>query len=316
MLADLKRVLTKFPAEHFVYCFAYGSGVFRQAGRTDRAMVDLIFVVNNTHDFHRDNLTANPHHYSSIRCLGPSAVANIQTSFGSNVYFNTHVVVDDLKFKYGVIDAKDFCRDLQSWYTLYIAGRLHKPVLTLHDKGYGELIAKNLESAVHAALLQLPEKFLEEDLYTAIAGLSYRGDFRMIIGEDKNKVVNIVKPQIENFRLLYTPVFKTMSNRLSVNSFIEQDMSSESKLYHLQRLPQNLKNKMIGSNENKCADDKALLELAKKDNVDKIIRISICKIVFFSSLTQSLKGILTAGLMKSVIYSYSKLNKMVKSMLL
>lgn len=316
MLSDLNRILIKFPTQHFVYCFAYGSGVFQQAGRTDRAMVDLIFVVNNTHNFHQDNLAANPEHYSYIRYLGASTVSSIQTSFGANVYFNTLVTAGDLIFKYGVIDVKDFRQDLQSWCTLYIAGRLHKPVLTLRDEGLSDLIIHNLKSAVHAALLQLPEQFSENDLYTAIAGLSYRGDFRMIIGEDKNKVVNIVQPQIEKFRSLYTPIFKSMSDRLTINSIIEQDKCLDSKLYHLQRLPQNLKNILLEPCTNECDDNNKLQELAKRDDVGKIVRNGICRIVFYSSLLQSIKGIPTAGLKKSVIYSYSKLNKMVKSMFL
>lgn len=318
MLADLNRILSKFPAQYFEYCFAYGSGVFQQAGRTDRAMVDLIFVVNNTHKFHCENLATNPDHYSSIRFLGPSIVSTVQTSFGSNVYFNTNVMVGDLKFKYGVIDVKNFRQDLELWSTLYIAGRLHKPVLTLYNRGFSDLVVNNLESAVHAALLQLPEKFSEEDLYTVIAGLSYRGDFRMIIGEDKNKVANIVQPQLENFRMLYSPILKLMSDRLFVSSVLEQDKSLDSKLYHIQRLPQNLKNKVLKSLKNKSSDSNILQALAQKDDSDvsKIICYGICKIVFFSSLTQSLKGILTAGLLKSIVYSYNKLNKMVKSMFL
>lgn len=316
MFVDLNRILTKFPTQHLVYSFAYGSGVFQQAGRTDRAMVDLIFVVNNTQRFHRDNLRVNPEHYSSIRYFGASVLSSVQTSFGAYVYFNTHVTVGNLVFKYGVIDLKDFCQDLQSWNTLYIAGRLHKPVLTLRNERLNDLVMHNLKSAVHAALLQLPEKFSEIDLYTTIAGLSYRGDFRMIIGEDKNKVANIVQPQIEKFRTLYTPVFKSMSDRLSINSLLEQDKSYEGKLYHLQMLPQNLKNILCRSYKNKWNDDRILEELAKQDDVSIIVRNGIYKIVFYSSLMQSIKGISTAGLLKSVVYSYSKLNKMVKSMFL
>lgn len=317
MLTDLKIILDRFPTKYFVYCFAYGSGVFQQAGRTDRAMVDLIFVVNHTRNFHRDNLTANPDHYSALRWLGASAVSSIQTSFGANVYFNTLVTVGDLTFKYGVIDVKDFCQDLRSWCTLYIAGRLHKPVLTLHDNGLSSLVMCNLKSAVHAALLQLPDKFSEQDLYTTIAGLSYRGDFRMIVGEDKNKVANIVRPQIEQFRLLYTPVFKSMSDRLFINSSVEQDKSVGSKIYHLQMLPENVKNIILGSHKDKCNGGNIVLQrLAKQDDVGQIVGNSICRIVFLSSLLQSIKGIPTAGLLKSVVYSYNKLNKMVKSMFL
>ncbi|XP_025422033.1 phosphatidate cytidylyltransferase, mitochondrial [Sipha flava] len=320
MLMDLNRILARFPSRHFVYCFAYGSGVFHQAGRTERAMVDLIFVVNNTHGFHQDNLDANPDDYSSIRLLGPSVVSSLQKQFGANVYFNTLVSVGNLTFKYGIIDVQDFRRDLQSWHTLYIAGRLHKPVLTLYDQGLSELVEYNLKCAVHAALLQLPNKFSEEDFYTMIAGLSYRGDFRMIIGEDKNKVSNIVQPQIEKFRSLYTPVFKSMSHRLSIHcSSFEQENSLESKCYHLQRLPQNLKDILHRSykfNDLVNDENKTFRELAKREDVGKIVRNGIFRIVFYSALMQSIKGIPTAGLLKSIVYSYNKLNKMVKSMFL
>lgn len=320
-MADLNRILARFPTRHLTYCFAYGSGVFRQSGRNDRPMVDLMMVVNDTHDFHQENLSANPDHYSALRIAGPSVVSAVQTQCGANVYFNTNVTVDGLTFKYGVVDKTDFTQDLRSWRTLYLAGRLHKPVLLLRDSGlFSELVARNLKSAVHASLLQLPDEFSERQLYSRITGLSYSGDFRMIIGEDKNKVVNIVGPQVEEFRRLYAPILETLGNRLSVNSSVEQDKSVRTKLYHLQRLPQNLKDIVVllaSSNGKQCVDsDDALRELAKREDLGKIIHNGICRIVFYSSLTQSIKGIATAGLFKSVIYSYNKLNKMVKSMFL
>jgi translocator assembly and maintenance protein 41 len=68
------------------------------------------------------------------------------------------------------------------WETLYVAGRLHKPVNVLEvDAGRQELdeaLRSNLASAVSAALLGLPASFAERDLYLAIANISYTGDLR------------------------------------------------------------------------------------------------------------------------------------------
>ena len=44
----------------------------------------------------------------------------------------------------------------------------------------------------------------------AICGLSYAGDFRMVVGENKNKVQNIVAGQIELLKPLYAPHIQAM----------------------------------------------------------------------------------------------------------
>ena len=74
-----------------------------------------------------------------------------------------------------------------------------------------------------------------------IASLSYTGDLRMVVGEDKNKVRNIVKPNIEKFRKLYDPI---LSNCISVSvthDTIEQDFSETVQLSYLSALPLHLK---------------------------------------------------------------------------
>ena len=59
--------------------------------------------------------------------------------------------------KYGVIDTARLVRDLLTWETLYVAGRMHKPVATLAaDTRVSTAADANLRSALAAALLLLP----------------------------------------------------------------------------------------------------------------------------------------------------------------
>lgn len=61
----------------------------------------------------------------------------------------------------------------------------------------------------------------------AISNLSYDGDFRMIIGENPNKVKNIVDGQVDLFRQLYSPVINAQSNYMELaNGKKSSQMSS------------------------------------------------------------------------------------------
>merc|ERR1719228_452069 len=126
--------------------------------------------------------------------------------------------------KYGVINKRDLLVDLVDWETLYVAGRLHKPVNIIEQETNNNELQKslvmNLTNALHTAFLLLPDKFTEEHLFLTIAGLSYTGDFRMVVGEDRNKVSNIVRPQVDRFRELYrgkledlSPLFYTSESK-------------------------------------------------------------------------------------------------------
>ncbi len=60
------RALDRFPVQGRSLCFAYGSGVFRQAGQNIRDNVtDVIIVVENAERWHRLNLMKNRRDYSS-----------------------------------------------------------------------------------------------------------------------------------------------------------------------------------------------------------------------------------------------------------
>jgi mitochondrial translocator assembly and maintenance protein 41 len=80
--------------------------------------------------------------------------------------------------KYGVIGLPDALRDLYTWSTLYVAGRLHKPVRWLlgpHCRCMEDALHVNRHAALAAATLMLPRQFDYQTLLATVVGLSYQG---------------------------------------------------------------------------------------------------------------------------------------------
>lgn len=307
--------------------FGYGSRVVEQEGDVDvTSLFDIIIVVNDSHSWHKENLNRNGRHYSLLRCL-PSSLDKINyiQHLGAGVYFNPYVEMEGLSIKYGVIQTNHLIEDLNNWSTLYVAGRLHKPVdfiLDTRDKNEPLRLALrfNKESAIRAALLQLPETFDTTKLYQTITGLSYNGDLRMFIGEDKRKVENIVSKQIELFDRLYSPTIKLNKHFKDSVHFNEskqvfvQDLSPKTLMNNLRLLPSNVRRNIVrcnihGKEARTVEADVVLASASRSLECDKIVSKSIASIVLRSSSTQSLKGLITAGLMKSLKYSQRKLFK-------
>jgi len=253
-------------------------------------MIDMIFVVNNSKQWHAQNLQSNSEHYSTMmRHSGSSCVTSLQRNYGARIYYNTLVELRNSDaekqqleatsvapqlYKYGVIEQEDFERDLTTWETLYCSGRLHKPVLSIYneeeqEKAEQSTINKQLQQAqqtnlihaVNCARLLLPEKFSEHDFYMKITALSYMGDIRMKVGgENSNKVSNIVKGNFEHFQALYRPLLSaSFGNTMQVNSSdntVEQLSTVDEHKRIVTILPENLKSKMqqlfsSGSNNKK-----------------------------------------------------------------
>jgi hypothetical protein len=224
--------LSQLLQRHFppvAHAFAYGSGVMHQpglyadahggsssssgsgtgastsgaSGTRSGPMVDLIFAVDDVRQWHAANIELNGGHYSWIARsprYGPDIVTGIAEHFGVGVHFNTLVNVDGTLLKYGVLESPRLLEDLSTWRELYVAGRLHKPVLQLDTGGadtggpagptggagaaapgggvstsgvartragaaqFAAAQAANVRSALTAALLQLPPRFTTESL--------------------------------------------------------------------------------------------------------------------------------------------------------
>lgn len=313
----VQRILQRFP-KNLSYCFAYGSGVKKQTGYNEKAqqnaMIDLILCVDDAHAFHEENLARNPHDYSFMRYFGTSLISNYQ-NFSAGVYFNTLVPIDNnCTIKYGVIRTNALCDDLSHWTHLYVAGRLQKPVETLIPPTNPKIIESlddNLDSALRLALMLLPERFSYFELFHEIANISYFGDFRMIFGESKKKVKNIVEPQMDAFLHLYAPYMKKMSHCLKVPDYInvnEQQLmqSKEPEVFaeHWERMPANICD-AINQDIDKSAIDMA--KLAHKSG--PVLKSAIFKINSSNSFIQSVKNIPTAGLIKAIRYSARKATK-------
>ncbi|UJR35655.1 hypothetical protein I4U23_028405 [Adineta vaga] len=314
------------------FAFGYGSGVLKQQQdikkTANQNQVDLILTVNNSFRFHEENLKLNPLHYSFLRHFGPSTITRVQETKGARIYFNPYIKFNNdnnTLYKYGIISRKHLIRDLLDWETLYVAGRLQKPVRVIHiDENDQDLIyalRTNLSSALHVALLLLPEEFTLKDLFLKITSLSYQGDFRMIIGENKNKISNIVLPQIDLFIEQYSNLITTDSylhwNKIrTADTIVKQDVTPTAIFKRLLGLPKYVIYNIMESTKFKTRQYQDTEEVIRKLCVStqrtEKIESAVRSIVKRSSLTQTCKGLVTAGFLRSTRYALEKLKKMIR----
>ncbi|CAM9265779.1 unnamed protein product [Discosporangium mesarthrocarpum] len=349
---EMLEVINSLPEVEFA--FGYGSGVMEQegydqplSGARDFPMLDLVLAVRNSREWHQKNLerrvamisnglrNLNRDHYSTFaRLVGPGGIAWVQEGFGakaglfwtcftSGIYYNTMVPLTSTShhgrlMKYGVISLDDLKTDLTEWTWLYTAGRLHKPVRIVRGED-GEIMPyarENLANAVRVALLLLPEAFNSQELFTTIAGLSYTGDIRMGLGEDQNKVQNIVTKAFGKFQDLYSPTLKGfmgLSTAGHGSTSYWQDSSPGAREKLAQALPLALKERLMAPTGMGWGQRPANLGYAgaignracMADQVSCVLRAVVSR----SSRWQTAKGLFTAGVAKSAVYAASKMMK-------
>ncbi|KAF8645149.1 hypothetical protein AX16_007977 [Volvariella volvacea WC 439] len=321
----LEEIVAQFDAP-IRYAFAYGSGVFEQDGyegmkeQGKAPMLDFMFAVTHAGHFHSINMQQHASHYPlHARLLGSSYISRVE-ELGPGVWFNAYVPMNGVMIKYGVTTVDNLCSDLLNWRSLYLAGRMHKPLRIIKDDARVRLTQQvNLTSAVRAALLTLPAEFSETQLFETIAGISYGGDPRMILpAENRGKVGNIVRKQ--------SPQFKELYHRLVVglpgvhwpihSATIQQDDGPRARSAHLKKLPSNL---LAGVKRNYAqkpgspsieADESSYwVHLAGDERLPAVIKQEMSRIVRYPATVQSLKGIVSAGIGKSLRYSTAKIGK-------
>jgi mitochondrial translocator assembly and maintenance protein 41 len=261
-------------------------------------MIDLVLSVSNSKEFHRKNIKRNPHHYSFLKHFGPDILSKITKigkkkykKSGGGIYYNPYIKFDNRIFKYGIIETDDLIEDLEKWNSLYVAGRLQKPVLIFEENEFiNEYLDCNLTSSLRVALLLLPEYITKEELYITITSLSYTGDIRMGFAENPNKIENIVKPNIDNFEKLYARSIDELG--LVYKDGFYQNFSNQA---YFDLIPEKLFN--------------TCFTVRNEKNRKDTIKRSLMKIVGSSSRKQTIKGFFTSGFSKSFQYLSQKVNK-------
>jgi len=355
-----EEIISQFPRDHIVHCFGYGSGVFSQSLSRDKVgvdagMLDLIFVVGDTRKFHEENLQRFPHHYAPwLRRGGPDLATTIQRKgfpWLGDAHVLFHVVDAETdnhqqhhglpKMKYGVVDKKDLVGDLVDWDSLYLAGRMHKPTLSIiaNDDDVLEAQRTNLRAAMATALLlssesesgssspSLSKTSSSTDtaaasslswpaLYRQIAALSYTGDFRMQVGgEDPLKLDKLVRApgQLQRFHGLYRPTLQSfertglLSTTTSSSTTTTTTMHSSSAggIEWNPRDPSTISHLLdeLPDSLRKRIGGGATL-------VDREVLVgALSAIVAPAARNQSFKGIFTLGFRKTLRYASAKLSK-------
>ncbi|XP_060974809.1 uncharacterized protein LOC115697436 isoform X3 [Cannabis sativa] len=287
MMNDGKAVVESFlkvlpPVE---FCCVYGSAL--HPNNNDKSkLVDYILGVSNPLEWHAENLKLNGDHYAS--CLlhlgGEKLITDIADNIGVGAHFNPYVTWNDKMFKYGVIGMHNLVQDILNWERFYLCGRLQKPVHILVDNlDVENLNSVNLRAALSAALLLLPKKFPEEDLYAKICSLSYMGDLRMLFAEDRFKDCSL-----STVHTLVSSLPPVVRSEMAVN---------------------------LGGKKHFSESGQALCELmiSTREEAAKCMQKILKRKVMVSSARQAISGLLAVGGVNGMRYLGSKMKKAWKS---
>ncbi len=279
---DILKFMSSRPETEAI--IGYGSGVNAQYGQGNRKVqIDLIVVVDNLKKWHLENIKKNPKDYSFSGKLFFKHASNDKLRSGGRITYMTYIPFEGHEYKIGTIEKKDFIDDLKNWSTFYISGRMQKPILVVKaSKDINLAIEYNRFAGLLVTALLLGEgEYDEEYFYSILAGLSYIGDTRMGIAENPDKIMNIVKGSFDFYQETYGSHFDIKDGKIKV------------KKEKTDKLPDDLKE---------------FLETYQGNIGDGIREFLVNKNKSYS-LDQTIKGLFTTGLVKSVKYVHQKLKR-------
>ena len=282
-----------------VAAYGYGSGVFKQSGYTskDKTQIDLILVVDDLKKWHLENMKTNPKDYSFIgkKFFKYGSIKSLKGKTG--ITYVSNILENGNIFKYGTIEAKDLEKNLSTWKSFYLPGRFQKNIYPIiENEEITKLIEKNREQALLlSSYLQTKEEVSKKDLLVTLCGLSYLGDTRMKFAENPRKVLNIVEGSFDKFDKIYK--FDRSYLRPKDNEYVLDREKLRSELT-------NLPSELVEYITPYLGED------------DEVIKEKI--IEYFTNInkkesgSQTIKGIYTNGIIRSVNYAASKVGKRFK----
>lgn len=297
MVEQIKKFLDKRPG--VIAAYGYGSGVFKQSGYTskDKPQIDLILVVDDLKKWHLENIKLNKNDYSMIgkAYFKHSKIDKLKGCTG--IAYISNIVEDGSIYKYGTIEEKDLLKYLNTWESFYLPGRFQKTVYPIieNDK-LKESINNNRDKALMvASFLSGFNQTTPKDIYVMLCGLSYLGDTRMKFAENPRKVLNIVEGSFDE----YSKIYKLDKKYLKVkNELVNVDIEMLNK--ELSNLPKGLKDYI----DKYINDDYEIIREKILEYFEKLNKKESTK--------QTIKGIYTNGIIRSINYASKKIMKKIK----
>ena len=293
---NVKEAINKFLNNRpgVIAAYGYGSGIIKQSGYSDndKPQIDLILVVDNLKEWHLENIQRNSKDYSMIGSFYFKNTDNELLKGSTGITYLSNIEEDDNTFKYGTIERLDLQNHLYYWDSFYMPGRFQKVVYPIKDTdGLEEAIKTNRENALMiTSYLLNKEKTTKKELLNVLCSLSYLGDTRMKIAENPKKVENIVNASYKELNSIYN--FNTAYMKEIPNDKVLVDLKNLK--YQLSYFPLSLRN-YLNNDLNPDAIIDYIMYLNKSESIE-----------------QTLKGLKTNGVVKSVDYASKKLAKRFK----
>ena len=283
-----------------VAAYGYGSGVFKQNGydNNEKSQIDLILVVDDLKKWHRENMKMNPKDYSFTGKNFFRFAFDNELKTNTGVTYQSNIVEDNNIFKYGTIEYSDLMNYLGSWCSFYMPGRFQKTIKPIieNESLTTRIINNRYYALMTAAYMQDKDIVTKKELLASVISLSYLGDTRMAFAENPRKVLNILEGSYDIFEEMYLIDNEFIIDQGNGNLLIDKVYIKK----HLHELPYYLYEYIM-----------KYKDAPEQDIINKIGEF-FTKINKRESIEQTLKGIKTNGITRSVSYASKKLVKRFK----